>query len=148
MRRLSQTGENTPNQTHIVFCALFCQEQSSTVPDRAWRRVRAFLFLGPQFEADRTKQALVPGAAFTRALLAHTDRKLQDRYCSWVAAAHQKFDEELWFDEPITVGAAADGKACALSQQPTLSQCAPLPAAPHHDRSIIEYKALYVGGTK
>lgn len=119
------------------------------MPDRAWRRVRAFLFLGPQFEADRTKQALVPGAAYTRALLAQTDKRLQDRYCSWVAAAHKKFDEELWFDEPINVGAtAAGGGACSLSQQPTMSQCAPLPVAPHHDRSIIEYWSLYVGGTK
>jgi len=120
------------------------------VPDRASRRVRAFLFLGPQFEADRTKQALVPGAAYTRALLAQTDKGLQDRYCKWVASAHKKFDQELWFDEPIVCnpGSSANGIDSALSQQPNLSQCAPLPEAPHHDRRVVEYKALYVGGTK
>ena len=110
------------------------------------RRVRAFLFLGPQFEADRTKQALVPGAAYTRALLGQMDRRLQDRFCAWVAAAHKQFDEELWFDEPITVGAT--GVGMSLSQQPSLSQQAALPVAPRHDRSIIEYRVLYVGGTK
>ena len=29
----------------------------------------------------------------------------QDRFCSWVGAAHRRFDEELWFDDPITVTA-------------------------------------------
>lgn len=127
------------------------KEQTLAVPDRAWRRVRAFLFLGPNFEADRTKQALVPGAAYTRALLAQTDRGLQDRYCKWVASAHKQFDQELWFDEPIihnNLGTSASGDVGVLSQQPSLSQCAPLPEAPHHERRVVEYTTLYVGGTK
>lgn len=114
------------------------KEQAATVPDRAWRRVRAFLFLGPQFEADRTKQALVPGAAYTRALLAQGDRRAQDRYCAWVGAAHKRFDEELWFDDPITVGQEAA----------SLSQPAAREAASDSGRKVIEYRTLFVGGTK
>jgi hypothetical protein len=90
-----------------------------------------------QFEADRTKQSLVSGASYTRALLQQSDRTLQDRYCSWVSSAHKELDEELWFDEPIIP------KAINNNDGQGVGQC-----QIHQRKQIIEYKHLFVGGTR
>ena len=75
--------------------------------------------------------------------LPHLLAPCQDRYCSWVTSAHKTFDEELWFDDPITVHNQHDKES--LSQH--LSQAREA-AAGNESRNIIEYRALFVGGTR
>ena len=121
------------------------REQCSNIPNRVWRRVRAFIFLPPQFEADRTKQALVPGACYTQALMGQTDRRLQDRYCSWVSDASKSFDQELWYDKPIAKRQEATTSTTTLSQS-SLSQSANQVSANEQGR-YINYERVHLGGT-
>lgn len=144
MGRHLPRGLGSPDDT---FKWLKPKQGDSSLPERVWRRTRAFAFLGPQFEPDRTKRALVPGAAYTRALAQHTEKRHADRFHAFVSESHRRFDQELWFDEPI-----ADGTGPLRTA--TLSQ-PELPAPVGSDqptsttgKQIIEYRALFVGGSK
>ena len=123
------------------------KEQSTNIPDRVWRRVRSFIFLPPEFEADRTKQALVPGASYTRTLMSQADRRAQDRYCSWVAEANKTFDEEIWFDKPIEAGQIGGSAASSILSQQALSQSTNHDAA-DSNRGFIDYEAVFLGGNR
>ena len=72
------------------------------------------------------EQALVPGAAYTRALLGLSDRRLQDRYCAWVAAAHKRFDE-VWTFEWLHISALSTRAAVLLTCSTCLLTSTKLP---------------------